>query len=151
MWIHLINAQVYSEAPKMAQAVGVEVNTENCNQAATSFKHSGWQLPIILLPESYNFIVRSFTINCYKGCCNIGQQVRRVLKFYSDDRPSLTCIDSEHDLWKKMEKWKADSEVASELDTSEKHSDFFSNIHTLWSIMGTLPVTGVNAQSACPG
>ena len=46
------------------------------------------------------------------------QQEEGVLKFYNDYLPSLTCMDSEHDLWK--HKWKSDSEDASELDSPEK-------------------------------
>ena len=77
------------------------------------------------------------------------ENFKHILDLYKDDLPSFVCFNSELDLW--QHKWKADSELASNLCTPEKSlvyadSDFFPNIHTLLCIMGTLPVTSCECE-----
>ena len=60
---------------------------------------------------------------------------QHILNLYSDDLPSFVCFNSELDLW--QHKWKADSDLASTLNTPEKTLEqtdpdlFLKHVHSL--------------------
>ena len=171
--VNSFNARVYSEAKLMAQVVDIGESIPRIasrQQHRSNIAASGYQeyycrnLTIPLLDHlivkldtrfdesSTNHIVEFMQLlpSAVQDVATLDkQQIKSILKFYCDDLPSLSCIDSELDLW--QHKWKADSELASELSTPEKtltHTDydFFPNIHTLLCIMGTLPVTSCECE-----
>ena len=72
-----------------------------------------------------------------------------VCKFYEEDLPNSASLESELQLW--QSKWRAEHNLASTLNTPEKalvhaDKDFYPNIHTLLSIMATLPVTSCECE-----
>ena len=72
-----------------------------------------------------------------------------VCKFYGEDLPNSASLESELQLW--QSKWRAEHNLASTLNTPEKalvhaDKDFYPNIHTLLSIMATLPVTSCECE-----
>ena len=72
-----------------------------------------------------------------------------LLKLYSDDLPFSRGLDSEMDMWKT--KWTKMTSEANELDTPEKvlrhtDKDFYPNIHALFVIITTLPVTSCECE-----
>ena len=168
------NARVYGEAKQMSQAVGVEESIPRIasrQQHRSNIEANNYQeyycrnltIPLLdhLIAELNTRFAESSSHNVVEFMHLLPsvvikddamlnrEKIESILKFYSNDLPSLTCIDSELDLWK--HKWKANCVVASELDTPEKtlaHTDydFFPNIHTLFSIMGTLPVTSCECE-----
>ena len=72
-----------------------------------------------------------------------------VCKIYKEDLPNSASLESELQLW--QSKWRAEHNLASTLNTPEKalvhaDKDFYPNIHTLLSIMATLPVTSCECE-----
>ena len=71
------------------------------------------------------------------------------MQLYEDDLPSLLSLDAELDLW--LHHWKAEPELASELNTPGKtlqyaDKDFYPNINVLLRIMATIPVTSCECE-----
>ena len=72
-----------------------------------------------------------------------------ILQFYGGDLRSVRSFQAELDLW--QNKWSGDPHLAQELNTPKKvlshtDADYFSNIHTLIMILGTLPVTSCESE-----
>ena len=74
---------------------------------------------------------------------------KNIVQLYEDDLPSLLSFDAELDLW--LHHWKAEPELASELNTPGKtlqyaDKDFYPNINVLLRIMVTIPVTSCECE-----
>ena len=74
-----------------------------------------------------------------------------VLQLYGNVLSSVRSFDVELDLW--QNKWRGDSEQATELDTPAKvlpsaDHDYYPNIHTLIVILATLPVTTCECEQS---
>ena len=77
------------------------------------------------------------------------EKFRAVLQLYGNVLPSVISFDVELDLW--QNKWRGDSERATELDTPEKvfssaDHDYYPNICTLIVIVATLPITNCECE-----
>ena len=75
--------------------------------------------------------------------------ISNIVQLYEDDLPSLLSLDAELDLW--LHHWKAEPELASELNTPGKtlqyaDKDFYPNINVLLRIMATIPVTSCECE-----
>lgn len=172
--VESFNARVYAEAKQMAQVVGVE---ESIPRIASRQQHRSnivadnyqeYYCRNLTIPLLDHLIAELDTRFAKEESENVVQfmhllpsviiksasvlskdMIKNILELYSGDLPSFVCINAELDLW--QHKWKADTELASKLDTPEKclrhtDADFFPNIHTLLQIMGTLPVTSCECE-----
>ena len=77
------------------------------------------------------------------------EDFNNLLQLYKEDLPSVRSFDVELDLW--QNKWTGEPQLASELDTPGKvlaHTDYdyYPNIHTLITIVATLPITSCECE-----
>lgn len=165
------HARIYSEAMAIAHSVGVE---ESMSRLASRQQHRqniqaqnisdyfrlNLTIPLLdhLITEvssQFNDTSSQATIEFFSLLpSSISRSQTKITSrilysFMKIDLPSLLSFDAELDLW--LHHWKAEPELASELNTPGKtlqyaDKDFYPNINVLLRIMVTIPVMSCECE-----
>ena len=169
------HARIYSEAIMIAHSVGVDESMPRLAsrqqhrqniQAQNISDYFRLNLTIPLLDHLMNELSSRFNntssqatiefFNLLPSSIGTASQtalskddLKNIVQLYEDDLPCLLSLDAELDLW--LHHWKAEPELASELNTPGKtlqyaDKDFYPNISVLLRIMATIPVTSCECE-----
>ena len=172
--VNNFHARIYSEAIMIAYSVGVDESMPRLAsrqqhrqniQAQNISDYFCLNLTIPLLDHLMNELSSRFNntssqatieyINLLPSSIGTSQtalskdDLKNIVQLYEDDLPCLLSLDAELDL--SLHHWKAEPELASELNTPGKtlqyaDKDFYPNINVLLRIMATILVTSCECK-----